>query len=77
MFAFAVLMPPKVVYWTTAPRAILPVEPPLIGLILGALGLWLARWSRGPVAGYAIAGLLFNAVPLVLALVLLALRAAS
>ena len=75
LFAFVVLVPPKLSGWASGPRGTLPVEPPVIGLALGALGLLLARASRGPVARYSVAGLLFNAVPLALALLVLALRA--
>jgi hypothetical protein len=49
----------------------LPIEPPLVGLALGALGWLIARLSRQPVACPSIAGLIANAVPLVLAILLL------
>ncbi|HEX8199224.1 MAG TPA: hypothetical protein VF590_01960 [Isosphaeraceae bacterium] len=53
----------------------LPVELPLVGLALGALG-WLIAWgSRQPVACPAIAGVIANAVPLVLAVLLLVIHA--
>ena len=72
MFAFAVVLP-RASVWTTAPRVLLPIGPPLIGLALGAAALTIACLGRAPVARYAVAGLVFNAVPLVLALVLLML----
>ena len=46
----------------------LPIEPPLIGLAIGALGLLVARWSREPVARYSVAGMFFNALSLVLSI---------
>lgn len=46
----------------------LPIEPPLIGLAIGAVALLIARCSPEPVARFAIAGIVLNAVPLVLAL---------
>jgi hypothetical protein len=73
MFAFALILP-KGNGWGTAPHAMLPIEPPLIGLALGAVGLWLARWSREPIARYAVAGLIFNAIPLALVLLLAVLQ---
>jgi len=77
LFAFALIMSPKGMMWTTHPGLTLPMEPPLIGLLLGAFGLLLARWSRQPVARYSVAGLIFNAVPLVLAIIILLVRAAT
>jgi hypothetical protein len=53
----------------------LPVEPPLVGLALGGLGWLIARLSRQPVACPSIAGLIANAVPLVLAVLLLVIQA--
>jgi hypothetical protein len=53
----------------------LPVEPPLVGLALGGLGWLIARWSRQPVASPSIAGVITNAVPLVLAVLLLVIHA--
>jgi hypothetical protein len=73
MFAFAMVLP-KVNGWSAAPRSMLPIEPPLIGLALGAAALWVARWSNEPIARYAVAGMIFNAIPLGLALLLAALR---
>jgi hypothetical protein len=65
---------PKVNGWAAAPQSMLPVEPPLIGLAIGAVALWLSQWSREPIARYAVAGIIFNAIPLALALLLTALR---
>jgi len=76
MFAFVLIVPQKSVGWAAGPQTLLPVEPPLIGMALGALGLALAVRYRQPVARYSVAGLLVNAVPLVLAIVLLYLRVA-
>ncbi len=50
----------------------LSAQPPLIGLGLAALGLLLAQKSRIDVWYYAVAGLILNAIPLALALVLMA-----
>ena len=58
-----------------APGMRLPMEPPLIGLALGGLGWLIARWSRQPVACPSIAGLIANAVPLILAILLLVIYA--
>jgi hypothetical protein len=74
-FAFALIATSKSASWGTGPQATLPIEPPLFGLALGVLGLLVARMGRQPVARYAVAGLVLNALPLVLTLVLLALRA--
>jgi hypothetical protein len=52
------------------PRLELPVEPPLIGLLLGLAGWLIARSARQPIGRYALAGVLFNALPLALAAVL-------
>jgi hypothetical protein len=46
----------------------LPVEPPLIGLGLGLIGLLAARWSHEPVARFSVAGLIFSALSLTLAI---------
>lgn len=70
-FAFALLVTEKTGGWSAA----LPVEPPLIGLALGCVGLALARWFHQPVARFSVAGLILNAVPLLLAVLLIALRA--
>ena len=48
-----------------------------IGLALGGLGLLLALWHHQPIARYAVAGLILNAVPLLLAAILLVLRSAG
>jgi uncharacterized protein YacL len=73
LFAFAVVLP-RAHGWATAQRVMLPIVPPLIGLALGAVALWIARWSQEPIARYAVAGLIFNAIPLVLALLLTMLQ---
>jgi len=70
-FAFVLIVPQKAGGWGTAAHAGLPFEPPLIGLALGCLGFLIARYSRQPVARYSVAGLIFNTVPLVLAILLL------
>lgn len=68
-FAFVLIFPKG-----ASGHGALPIEPPLIGLALGAIGLALARCSSEPIARYSVAGLILNAVPLILALVLLFLR---
>ena len=75
-FAFAYLTLPVMMGWAARPTDVLPIEPPVIGLALGGIGLLIARVGEQPVARYSVAGLALNAVPLVLALVLLALRSA-
>ncbi len=65
-FGFALIVIQK-----TGPRPILPVEPPLIGLLLGLCGWLLARSSRQSAGGYAVAGMVVNALPLILASVLI------
>jgi hypothetical protein len=74
--ALAVVLPSKVAYWT-GPRTMLPIGPPLIGLAVGALGLVIARFSREPISRFAIAGLLLNAVPLILTVVVMVLESLS
>ena len=53
------------------PRLELPVEPPLIGLLLGLAGWLVARLGRQPIGRYALAGVAFNALPLILAAILI------
>jgi hypothetical protein len=65
--AFALLMPTKAGAWMTGHGIGLPIGPPLIGLAIGTLGLLVARWSREPIARYSVAGMLFNALSLALA----------
>src|SRR5690242_10524687 len=65
--AFAVFVPTKANAWMSGQGVGLPLEPPLIGLAIGALGLLAARWSREPIAGFSIAGIIFSALSLVLA----------
>jgi hypothetical protein len=74
MFAFVLIVPQKAVGWAAGPQSFLPIEPPLIGMALGILGLFLAVRYRQPVARFSVAGLIVNAVPLLLAVVLLFLR---
>ncbi len=66
--ALTVILPTKANSWMTGHGVSLPIEPPLIGLAIGALGLLAARWSREPVARFSVAGMLFNALSLVLAI---------
>jgi len=66
--AFAVFLPTKANSWMTGQGVSLPIEPPLIGLAIGALGLLAARWSREPIARFSVAGMIFNALSLVLAI---------
>src|SRR5262249_39400525 len=66
--AFAILLPQKGNGWMNGHALGLPIEPPLIGLGIGAVGLLVARWSRQPVARFSIAGLIFNALSLALAI---------
>ena len=75
-FAFVLLLPQHGAGWVIGSHASLPFEPPLIGLALGGLGLLLAQCGHQPdqLARFAVAGLILNAVPLVLALILLLLR---
>jgi hypothetical protein len=75
-FAFVLIVPQKSVGWAAGPSSQLPIEPPLIGLALGAAGLFLALRYRQPVARFSVAGLLINLVPLILAVALLLLRVA-
>jgi hypothetical protein len=53
------------------PPMALPIEPPIIGLSLGILGLGVAQAGRQPSTGTAIVGLALNAVALALAVALL------
>lgn len=73
-FAFALLVPQHGAGWVVGSRASLPIEPPLIGLALGGFGLLFAQRGHLPVARYSVAGMILNAVALVLALILLLLR---
>jgi hypothetical protein len=65
--ALALMLPTKAHAWMTGEGVGLLIEPPLIGLAIGMLGLLAARWSREPVARFSVAGMLFNALSLVLA----------
>ena len=77
LFAFALVLPNKAAHWSSGPQGSLDIEPPLIGLALGALGLLIARCGRVRVARFSVAGLILNALPLALALFLLAIRTSS
>ncbi len=77
LFAFALVLPNKAAHWSSGPRGSLYIDPPLIGLALAALGLLIARWGRVRVARFSVAGLILNALPLALALFLLAIRTSS
>jgi hypothetical protein len=77
LFAFALVLPNKAAHWSSGPRGSLYIEPPLIGLALGSLGLLIARCGRVHVARFSVAGLILNALPLALALFLLAIRTSS
>jgi hypothetical protein len=68
---FAFLLPHVRRYGASATLTSLPLELPLIGLGLGALALVIARAGRQPGAGYAIAGVAINTVPLLLAAALM------
>jgi hypothetical protein len=74
--AFALILSPHHGAWMSGPRLSLPIEPPLIGLAIGALGLLLARLSREPVARFSVAGMIFNALSLGLALLSIAVCSA-
>jgi hypothetical protein len=73
---FALIVTPHRVAWMHGARLSLPIEPPLIGLAIGAVGLILAHWSREPVARYSVAGMVFNALSLGLALLSIAVATA-
>jgi len=73
-FAFAVIVPQRAVGWAAGAHGTLPIEPPLIGLALGGVGLFLSRYCSEPIARFSVAGMILNTVPLVLALVLLFMR---
>jgi len=67
--AFALILPQRGTEWIAgAPRGGLPIEPPLIGLAIGALGFVVARWSHQPIARYSVAGMIFSALSLALAI---------
>lgn len=74
-FAFVLIVPQKAGGWAVGPQVGLPIEPPLVGLALGCTGLMLARHYHQPVARFSVAGLVLNAIPFVLAAILLAVRA--
>jgi hypothetical protein len=65
--AFALVMPTAANAWMTGHGVGLLIQPPLIGLAIGALGLLVARWSHEPVARFSVAGMLFNSLSLLLA----------
>jgi hypothetical protein len=66
---FALLLP-RPGHAGTAPQLQLPVELPLVGLLLGALAWAFVRRQPRPFVGYAVAGLVLNAIPLAFALIL-------
>jgi len=74
--AFALILPHRASALMTGSRLGLPIEPPLIGLAIGALGLVVARWSRQPVARFSVAGMIFNTLSLALAVLSIAVCAA-
>ncbi len=65
---FALAVPSKAHAWMTGQGRALPIEPPLIGLGLGAVGRLVARLAREPVARFAVAGMVFSGLALVLAM---------
>jgi len=67
--AFAVLMP-HASRGMAGAGVELPLEWPAVGLGLGGFGLLLARRNGGAMAGYPVAGLIINVLPLTLAVVL-------
>jgi hypothetical protein len=72
--ALVLIVPPKAFGLAAGPRFLLPIEPPLAGVVIALVGLLFARWSDQPVARYSVAGLIINALPLALAIALLVLR---
>lgn len=75
MVGFGLLLPQVVAHAGTPGQAmILPLELPLIGLLLGAGGALLSRASGSQHRLVAALGLLFNAIPAGLAVALWALR---
>jgi hypothetical protein len=72
--ATVLALPTTAQSWSAGPRLILPVEPPLIGLLLGATGLAIAWRNCLAIRRYAVAGLAINLMPLAFALVLLWLK---
>lgn len=74
ILALALVIPPKEFGWSSGPRMLLPIEPPLIGMAIGVVALVTARLSRERVSGFAVAGLALNALPLAMALILVLLR---
>src|SRR4051812_1574895 len=52
-FAFVLIVPQKATGWAAGPQALLPIEPPLIGLALGVAGLMVAVRYRQPVARFS------------------------
>jgi hypothetical protein len=69
---FAIVLPQRGNGWAVGPHLALPLWPPLIGLTLGGFGLLLGLESDRPVVRFSVAGLVFNAIALALALLLLA-----
>jgi len=65
--AFALILPQRGTPWLAGQRLGLPIEPPLIGLAIGAIGFVVARWSHQPVARFSVAGMIFSALSLAIA----------
>lgn len=68
--AFGLILSSRLGVGTAGVSYTLPFGPPLIGMAIGALALMIARWSCEPISRFAIAGLVFNAIPLALAIAL-------
>lgn len=73
-FAFTLIVPQRAVGWASGAHGALPIEPPLIGLALGGVGLLLSRYCGEPIARFSVAGMILNTLPLILALILLFMR---
>lgn len=71
--AIAVIVPPKGIHAVSGPQALLPIGWPLIGLSIAILGLIVARWSDEPVSRFSVAGVILNALPLMLSILVSAL----
>jgi hypothetical protein len=70
--AFALILPQRGAPAVAGHPLGLPIEPPLVGLAIGALGLIISRWSHQPVARFSVAGMIFNALSLALAMLSIA-----
>src|SRR5262249_39119901 len=67
LLAFPLIVPTKADAWMTGRGLALPIAPPLIGLVLGLLGLIASRRSHEPIARFSVAGMIFSSVALILA----------